>query len=173
MSCRRSRVAASDALRRPRLRGSDVGDGSERAHSRKRKRGARSAFSLMELMVVIVILGLLAGLVVAKTRSYIVLSKQNSARVEIAKIREAVESYYAVYGRYPTNEEGIRVLVEPSPRFPEGLLNKIPKDPWGNPYVYNNPGKEAAYDLICYGADGREGGEGADMDLRDGETDGD
>ncbi|HBO44193.1 MAG TPA: type II secretion system protein GspG [Planctomycetaceae bacterium] len=172
MSCKRNCVTACDASEWPWSRGSDVRDGSGSARLRYKRCVARRAFSLMELMVVIVILGLLAGLVVAKTRSYIVLSKQNSSRVELAKIREAMESFYAVYGRYPTNEEGVRALVEPSPKFPDGLLNKIPKDPWGNPYVYNNPGKEAAYDLICYGADGREGGEGADMDLRDEETDG-
>ena len=136
--------------------------GTAAAGARARR---RRGFTLLEVMVVIVILGLLAGIVAVKTRSYIVLSKQNAARVEIAKIREALEAFYAVYNRYPTNEEGIKALVDPSERFPQGLLNKVPKDPWGHPYLYNSPGKKGAFDVISYGADGREGGEGADADI--------
>jgi general secretion pathway protein G len=119
----------------------------------------------MELMVVLVIMSLLAGTVVVKTRSYLLLSKQNAAKVEIAKICQALETFYAVYDRYPTNDEGLQILATKSEKFPDGLLNKLPRDPWGNPYQYNNPGKHGAYEVICYGADGREGGEGADKDI--------
>jgi general secretion pathway protein G len=119
----------------------------------------------MELMVVLVIMGLMAGTVVVKTRSYLLLSKQNAAKVEIAKICQALETYYAVYDRYPTNDEGLQILATKSEKFPDGLLNKLPRDPWGNPYQYNNPGKHGHYDVICYGADGRERGEGADKDI--------
>jgi len=125
----------------------------------------RRAFSLVELMAVLVILGMLSGLVAYKTRSYLIYSKQNAAKVEIAKVREAIEAFYAVCDRYPTNEEGIEILTKPSPKFAEGLLNKAPRDPWGNPYQYNNPGKSATFDLICYGADGREGGDGPNQDI--------
>jgi len=148
-----------------------LADQARNSHLPRKSRSRRNGFSLMELMVVIVILGLLAGLVVVKTRSYLILSKQNAAKVEIAKMREALESYYAIYNHYPTNEEGINALVEPSEKLPEGLLSKVPKDPWGNPYVYNSPGKEDVYDIICYGADGREGGEGADADILDDNAD--
>jgi general secretion pathway protein G len=129
------------------------------------KTTVRRAFTLLELMVVLVIMGLMAGTVVFKTRSYLLVSKQNAAKVEIAKICQALETFYAVYDRYPTNEEGLQILATKSDKFPDGLLNKLPRDPWGNLYQYNNPGKHGAYDVICYGADGREGGEGGDKDI--------
>lgn len=131
----------------------------------KRWNVGRWAFSLLELMVVLVILGLLSGIVVFKTRSYLVLSKQNATKVEIAKIREALETFYAVCDRYPTNEEGLAALVQPNEKFSEGLLNKVPRDPWGNPYQYNNPGRNGPYEVICYGGDSREGGDGANLDI--------
>ena len=131
----------------------------------REKRAKRSAFSLLELMVVLVILGLLAGIVVFKTRSYLILSKQNAAKVEISKICQALETYYAAYDRYPTNDEGIAILAKPSEKFSDGLLNKVPRDPWSNPYQYNNPGKSGPFDVVCYGADGREGGDGANLDI--------
>jgi general secretion pathway protein G len=116
-------------------------------------------------MVVLVILGLMAGIVVFKTRSYLVMSKQNAAKVEIAKICQALETFYAAYDHYPTNEEGLAILASPSEKFTDGILNKVPRDPWGNPYQYNNPGRNGPFDLICYGADGREGGEDANKDI--------
>ncbi len=127
--------------------------------------GRRRAFSLVELMVVLVILGLLAGIVAYKTRSYLLLSKQNAARVEIAKVGQALETFYAAYDRYPTNEEGIAILAQPSEKFVDGLLSKLPRDPWNHSYQYNTPGRKGPFEVICYGADGREGGEGADQDL--------
>ena len=136
-----------------------------------RSKTPRRAFSLLELMVVLVILGLLAGLVVFKTRSYLIVAKQNAARVEISKISQALETFYAAHDRYPSNEEGIDVLVKPTEAFPDGLLSKLPRDPWGNPYQYNNPGRIGAFSIISYGADGREGGESADKDLSNEEED--
>jgi len=125
------------------------------------------AFTLLELMVVVVIIGLLAGLVTVRVRSYLILAKQNAAKTEIAKIADALEAYYAVYNRYPTNEEGLAALVEQTPKFPDGLLSKVPTDPWDNDYVYNCPGqsKDKPYEIISYGADGREGGEGENADI--------
>jgi len=134
-------------------------------HSMKRTKQQRPGFSLVELMVVLVILGMLAGVVAFKTRSYLVSSKQNAARVEISKICEALGTFYAAYDRYPTNDEGLAILARPSEKFVDGLLSKLPKDPWGRPYQYNNPGRTGAYDVISYGEDGREGGDGANIDL--------
>lgn len=132
---------------------------------KRRSKLVRRGFTLLELMVVIVIIGLLAGLVTVKTRSYLVVSRQNAARVEIAKIVEALEAFYAVHNRYPTNEEGLIPLIEKSKEFPDGLLSKIPKDPWNNEYVYNCPGNDSSFDVFSYGADGREGGEDENADL--------
>ena len=116
-------------------------------------------------MVVIVIIGLLAGTATVSVRSYLIRSKQNVARVEIAKICQALDTYYAEYDRYPTTDEGLQALAEPSEAFADGLLTQLPTDPWKRPYDYLNPGRETAYEVVSYGADGREGGDGADLDL--------
>ncbi len=128
-------------------------------------RPARRAFTLVELMVVIVLIGLLAGAVTLGVRSYLIAGKQNVAKMEIAKVCQALDTYYTAFDRYPTNEEGIAALAEPSEKFVEGLLRELPRDPWGRPYQYNQPGRQAAYEVICFGADGREGGTGADRDI--------
>ena len=126
----------------------------------------RSGFSLVELMVVIVIIGLLASVVTLGVRSYLISSKQNVAKLEISKMMQALETFYTKYDRYPTNEEGLAVLADKNDDFPDGLLSFVPSDPWGNPYEYLSPGRTAAFDIVCYGADRREGGSGADRDLR-------
>ena len=131
----------------------------------RRKLTRRRAFSLVELMVVIVIIGLLAGTATVSVRSYLIRSKQNVAKSELAKIVQALETYYAEYDHYPTTDEGLEALVEPSEAFPDGLLATLPNDPWGNPYEYLNPGRDAPYEVMCYGADGREGGSSAEQDL--------
>ncbi len=132
---------------------------------RKKRRG----FTLLEIMVVVVIIGLLAGLVTVRTRSYLLVSRQNAAKAEISKMVDALEAFYAVQNRYPTNEEGLAALVEKTSKFPDGLLNKVPKDPWSNDYVYNCPGRTSAYEIICYAADGREGGENENADIVSGQ----
>ena len=119
----------------------------------------------MELMVVIVIIGLLAGATTLVMRSYLHRAKQTVARKEIATVVEALETFYAVCDRFPTNEEGLALLAGPSAKFPDAILKAEPKDPWGRPYQYNCPGRSAAYDVICYGADGREGGDGIEADI--------
>ncbi|MCA9232785.1 MAG: type II secretion system major pseudopilin GspG [Planctomycetales bacterium] len=123
------------------------------------------AFTLVELMVVIVIIGLLAGAVTVSVRSYLIRGKQSVAAMEIAKICQALDTYYTVTDQYPTNDQGIAVLAEKSDAFPDGLLNKLPQDPWGHQYVYQNPGRDSPYEVICYGADNQEGGEAADKDI--------
>ncbi len=125
----------------------------------------RGGFSLVELIAVIVILSMLAGLVAFKTRSYLITSKQNGAKVEIRKICEALETFYATEDRYPTSEEGLEILASGSERMPEGILDKVPLDPWRHAYQYNQPGSSGPYDVICLGGDGREGGTAADQDF--------
>lgn len=132
----------------------------------------RRGFSLVELIVVMVIIGLLAGLVAIRTRSYLISSKQNAAKSEIATIVRALETFYADQSRYPTNEEGIAILVEPTTSFPDGFLTKVPMDPWKNNYEYVSPGSNGAYEVICLGGDGREGGTGAETDISSDELEG-
>ena len=130
-----------------------------------RHRAQRRGFTLVELMVVIVIIGLLAGVVTVSVRSYLVRSKQNVAKMEIAKICQALDTFYGEFDRYPTNEEGVEALAADSAAFPDGLLQRVPKDPWGHTYEYHSPGRSGPYEVLCYGADHREGGTGGDADV--------
>jgi len=118
----------------------------------------RPAFTLIELMFVIVILGLLAGAVTYSTVGYLEKAKEKKARADVAHYVGAIDAFYLDKGRFPTNQEGLRVLA---PQFVKVVQN----DPWSNPYVYVNPGKKGPYDVMSYGADGREGGTGADADI--------
>jgi general secretion pathway protein G len=144
-------------------------DSRQLSVDRCKRRKHRRAFTLLEIMVVVVIIGLLASLVTVRTRSYLTVSRQNAAKAEISKIADALEAFYAIQNHYPTNEEGIAVLCEKTSKFPDGLLSKVPKDPWGYDYVYNCPGRSAAYEIICYAADGKEGGENENADIISGE----
>lgn len=125
----------------------------------------RAAFTLVELMVVIVLIGLLAGAVAVGTRQYIISGKRAVAKLEISRICQALDTFYTAYDRFPTNDEGIEVLAQPSDKFAAALLSEVPKDPWGRPYEYIHPGRETAYEVLSFGADGREGGTGADGDI--------
>lgn len=136
----------------------------------KRHTELRRGFTLVELMVVIVIIGLLAGVVTVSVRSYLIRSRQNVAKLEIAKICQALDTFYSHFDKYPTNEKGINALTEKTTAFPDGLLNKLPMDPWGHPYEYQSPGRKGAFEVISYGADHREGGTGADTDISSDDT---
>lgn len=127
---------------------------------------SRGGFTLVELMGVIVILGLLASVMTIGIRRYMLKSRQNVARVEISTICQALESYHSEKGGYPNNEQGLQQLLGTKDE-PEGFLDgkKLGKDPWGNEYDYISPGPDSAYLVICYGADGRDGGTGGDKDL--------
>jgi general secretion pathway protein G len=124
-----------------------------------------AGFTLVELLVVIVIIGLLAAAVTFGVRGYLIQGKQNVAKLEIAKISQALETFYTMSDRYPTNEEGIEALAAKTEKFPDGILTKVPRDPWGQEYTYNCPGRGVPYEVVCLGADRREGGVGADEDL--------
>jgi len=134
---------------------------------------SRSGFTLIEIMVVIIILGILVGLIVPRFMEKPEKARIVKAQMQIESISAALKEYKLDSGDYPTTEQGLEALVEkPSigkiPRkYPEkGYLAKIPKDPWGNDYVYISPGEHGDFDLISYGADGEEGGEGKDADVQ-------
>ena len=130
-----------------------------------KRRVSRNGFTLIEIMVVVLIIGLLAGAVTLSVRSYLVRSKQNIAKMEISKLCQAIDTYYAEFDRYPTNEEGLELLAQSSEVFVDGLIKEIPKDPWGHLYAYTSPGTKDPYQIICLGGDGLEGGDGADRDI--------
>ncbi len=128
-------------------------------------RTRRAGFSLVELMVVLVIIGLLAGVVTINVRQHLVSGKQNTAKMEIATIAEALDTYYALHDTYPSNGDGLHALTQTTDQMPEPLLDREPMDPWGRPYEYNQPGREGPFEVISYGADGQEGGEGNNADI--------
>jgi general secretion pathway protein G len=126
---------------------------------------SRTGFTLVELMAVITIMALLAGIVGLSVRSYTVRSKQNIAKIEIGKLIQALDTFFTTYDRYPSNEEGLEILATPSAEFAEGLLPYVPDDPWGQRYEYRNPGESEPFEIVCFGADKRQGGEGGDRDI--------
>lgn len=118
----------------------------------------RRGFSLVEVMIVVVIIGLMAGLVTYATTGYLDRAKRQRARSDVATYAGAVDSFYLAKGDYPPTRSGLGVLV---PEFIKTLRN----DPWGNPYQYLRPGRTGAFEIISYGADAREGGTGANADV--------
>ena len=133
-------------------------------YCRTQRRTTANGFSLAEVMVVLVIIGLLGGLVTVSVRAYLTHAKQKGAQADIARIADVLETFFGEYDRYPNAEEKLDILTRPNKKFSDALLKKLPKDPWGNPYEYIPLGNRD-FELICYGADGREGGSGADADI--------
>ena len=132
----------------------------------------RRGFTLLEVMVVVVILGILAALVVPK-----ILSRPDEARViaakqDIASMMQALKLYRLDNQRYPSTEQGLQALVARPASAPlaanwkaGGYVERVPRDPWGNPYHYLNPGVRGELDVFSMGADGALGGEGNDADI--------
>jgi general secretion pathway protein G len=126
-------------------------------------------FTLLELLVVMVIIGLLAGYVGPKYFSQIGKSEIKATRAQIDGLGKAIDQFRLDVGRYPTTEEGLKsLLVRPSnlTKWDGPYLSKnVPLDPWGNPYLYKSPGEHGEYDLLSYGKDGQPGGEGEAADI--------
>jgi general secretion pathway protein G len=128
-----------------------------------------SGFTLMELLIVLVIVGLLAALVGPTLYQQIKPAKQSAARAQIENFATALDSFFIDVGRHPTTQEGLAVLrskPDSAEKWKGPYLKKeIPLDPWGNAYVYASPGRSGGYEIVAYGADGREGGEDDNADI--------
>lgn len=127
-------------------------------------------FTLIELMVVIMILGVLAALVVPRVMSRPDEARVVAAKQDIAQVMQALKLYRLDNSRYPTTEQGLQSLaVRPSsgpiPNNWKSYLDKVPNDPWGKPYQYLNPGVRGEIDVFSFGADGQSGGTGVEADV--------
>lgn len=141
---------------------------SHRAVGRRFARG----FTLVEIMVVVVIIGILGALVVPKLLGRTGESRVVAAKTDIATLMQALKLYKLDNQRYPTTEQGLQSLVAKPTSGPSangwkegGYVEKLPKDPWGNAYQYLSPGIHGEIDVFSFGADGQAGGEGEDADV--------
>lgn len=128
----------------------------------------QAGFTLVELLVVLVILGLLAGLAGPRIIGYVGGSRQDSAALQISYFKTALDLYRLDVADYPTSQQGLTALItQPDgvDRWNGPYLKELPKDPWGNDYVYKSPGDDGEYDLVSFGADSRSGGEGDNADI--------
>lgn len=135
-------------------------------------RAQHSGFTLIEIMVVVVILGILAALIAPNVINQIDKAQITKAQQDIRAIESALKLYRLDNFRYPTTEEGLEALVNPpddpqaQARWPAGgYLDRLPLDPWNRPYLYLSPGNQGEYDVYTLGRDGQQGGEGLDADI--------
>jgi len=131
---------------------------------------AQRGFTLIEIMVVVVILGILAALIAPSVIGRIDDAQLVAVRQDIRAIESALKLYKLDNFRYPATEEGLEALVnrpsDPGAKWPEdGYLNRVPEDPWNRPYLYLQPGNQGSVDIYSLGRDGQPGGEGPDADI--------
>ncbi|MGV3493992.1 MAG: type II secretion system major pseudopilin GspG [Ramlibacter sp.] len=138
------------------------------------RRGARAlaqaGFTLIELMVVLVIIGVLAALIVPNVLDRADDARVTAARTDVNNLMQALKLYRLDNQRYPTSEQGLQALVArpttgPTPPNWKPYLEKLPNDPWGRAYQYLNPGVKGEIDVMSFGADGQAGGEGRNADV--------
>jgi general secretion pathway protein G len=129
----------------------------------------QAGFTLIELLIVVIILGVLAGLVGPRLFGRVGQSRQAAARVQIELLGAALDQFKLDVGRYPTTEEGLQALQQAPGNAPgwEGpyLKKEVPRDPWGNVYLYRSPGEHGEYDIASRGSDGAPGGDGEASDV--------
>jgi len=147
-----------------------VGPAAKKPYCTRRNRGL--GFTLIEIMVVVVIMGILAALVVPKLMGRTDDARISAARQDIATVMQALKLYRLDNHRYPTTEQGLTALIVKPQSTPlahgwkqGGYLERLPKDPWGTQYQYLAPGIHGEIDVLSYGADGQPGGAGNDADI--------
>jgi len=133
---------------------------------------AQRGFTLIEMMVVIAIIGVLAALIVPKIMSRPDEARRVAAKQDIATVMQALQLYRLDNGRYPNQDQGLKALVErptvdpvPNNWKDGGYLERLPNDPWGNPYQYLNPGVHGEIDVFSYGPEGKPGGQGKNAEI--------
>lgn len=138
----------------------------------KRERKRRRGFTLIEIMVVVVIIGLLSALVGPRLMGQSDEAKRKTTLTQIAQLEQVLGLYYLDNGFYPTTSQGLEALITKPSTPPEplnyaegGYMKKMPKDAWGREFIYACPGEHGDFDIISYGADGQEGGSGAAADI--------
>ncbi|MDC7713916.1 type II secretion system major pseudopilin GspG [Vogesella sp. LYT5W] len=138
-------------------------------YSLSRKRCGAAGFTLLELLVVLVIIGLLAGYVAPRYFAQVGKAEVKTAQAQVDALEKSLDQYRLDTGRYPTTEQGLAALyTRPAdePKWQGPYLKKAPPpDPWGRPYQYRQPGERGEYDLYSYGKDGQAGGSGEDADI--------
>jgi general secretion pathway protein G len=126
-------------------------------------------FTLIEIMVVVVIIGLLAAIVAPNVVRQLGKASVNRAKADITTIRTAMTEFYSEHYRYPTEEEGLKILAgrsdDPGKSDLPKYIERVPRDPWSADYLYKIPGNHGDYDVYSLGADGKEGGEGVNADI--------
>jgi general secretion pathway protein G len=136
---------------------------------RKAQMAGEGGFTLMELLLVLVIIGLLAAVVGPTLYQRINPAKETAAREQIESFATALDNFMVDMGRYPATQEGLKALrakPDGSEKWNGPYLKKdIPNDPWGNPYIYRAPGRSGGYEIVSFGADGRAGGENENADI--------
>ena len=130
----------------------------------------KAGFTLVEMLVVLTIIALILGLVGPRVLNYLGESRTKAAKLQIESFGSALDLFYLDAGRYPTASEGLNALVQRPTgaeiwNGPYVKGGKVPSDPWGNPYQYRSPVESAPYEIVSYGSDGREGGEGTAADI--------
>jgi general secretion pathway protein G len=138
--------------------------------ARPLRQAVQRGFTLIELMVVLVIIGVLGALIVPNLLDRADDARRTAARTDITNIMQALKLYRLDNQRYPTTEQGLQALVVrptsgPQPNNWKPYVEKLPNDPWGNPYQYLNPGIKGEVDVMSLGANGQPGGEGNDADI--------
>jgi general secretion pathway protein G len=134
------------------------------------RRVQQAGFTLIELMVVLVIIGVLAALIVPNVLDRADDARSTAARTDVNNLMQALKLYRLDNQRYPTAEQGLQALVArptatPAPTNWKPYLERLPNDPWGRPYQFLNPGVKGEIDVMSYGADGQPGGEGKNADV--------